>query len=50
MIVVANRRLGNAKSPAATLQEKTAATPARTLHTLRVADVLRTYLPQVGYY
>ena len=45
MIVVANWRLDNAKSPAAMLQEKTARTP----HTLRVADVVRTYIPQVGY-
>ena len=50
MIVTANRRLDNAKSPAAILQEKTAPTPARTPHTLRVADVVRTYIPQVGYY
>ena len=41
---IANWRLDNAKNPAAMLQEKT----ARTLHALRVADVVRT-IPQVGY-
>ena len=45
MIVVANRRFDNAKSPAAMLQEKNARTP----HTLRIADVVRTCIPQVGY-
>ena len=39
-----------AKSPVAMLQEKTAPTPARTPHTLRVADIVRAYIPQVGYY
>ena len=38
LIVIANWRLDNDKSPAAMLQEKTARTP----HTLRVADVVRT--------
>ena len=50
MIVIANRRLDNAKSPAAMLQGKTAPTPAQTPHTLRVADVVSTYISQVGYY
>ena len=51
LIVIANRRLDNAKSPAAMLQEKTAPTSARTPHhTIRVADVVRTYIPQIGYY
>ena len=45
VIVVANWRLDNAKSPTAMLQEKTARKP----QTLRVADVVRTYIPQVGY-
>ena len=45
VIVVANCRLDNAKSPAAMLQEKT----ARKSQTLRVADVVRTDIPQVGY-
>ena len=38
VIIVANWRLDNAKSPAAMLQEKTARKP----QTLRVADVVRT--------
>ena len=45
VIVVANWRLDNAKSPAAMLQEKTARKP----HTIRVADAVRTYIPQGGY-
>ena len=45
VIVVAHWRLDNAKSPVAMLQEKTARKP----HTARVADVVRTYIPQVGY-
>ena len=54
MIIVAHWRLGNARSPAAMLQEKTARTP----HTLRVAGgsaryarshAVRTHIPQVGY-
>ena len=44
VIVVANWRLDNAKSPAAMLQEKTARKP----HTLRVADVVRTYVQPPG--
>ena len=52
MIVVANWRLDNAKSPANMLQEKKVPTP----HTLRVAGgsagcarshAVRTYIPQV---
>ena len=38
-VLILNWRLDNAKSPAAMLQEKNARTP----HTLRVADVVRTY-------
>ena len=45
VIAVATWRLDNAKSPAAMLQEKTAREP----QTLRVADVVRTYIAQVGY-
>ena len=45
IIVVANWRLDNAKSPAAMLQEKTARTP----HTLRLPGGCRTYIPQVRY-
>ena len=54
IIVVANSRFDNAKSPAAMLQEKTAQTP----HTLRVAGgsarcarshTVRTHMPLVGY-
>ena len=45
VIVLAHWQLDNANSPAALLQEKTARKP----HTLRVADVVRTYIPQVGY-
>ena len=45
VIVVVNWRLDIAKSPAAMLEEKAARKP----HTLRVADVVRTYIPQVGY-
>ena len=54
VFVIANRRLDIAKSPAATLQEKTPRTP----HTLRVAGgstryarsrVVRTYPQDVGY-
>ena len=48
MIVIATG--DNAKILAAMLQEKTVPTPARTPHTLRVADVVRTYIPQIGYY
>ena len=44
MIVVANWRLDNAKSPAAMLQEKTARTP----HTLRIAGDCRTYVHTPG--
>ena len=48
MIVVANWRLGNAKSPAALLQEKTARTP----HTLRISGRIaggcRTYVHTPG--
>ena len=46
VIVVANWRLDNAKSPGAMLQEKAAWKP----HTFRVADVVRAYIPQVGYF
>ena len=41
----ANWRLDNAKSPAAMLQEK----PTQKPHMLPVADVVRTYIPQVAY-
>ena len=43
VIVVANWRIDDAKSPDAMLQEETARKP----HTLRVADVVRTYITQV---
>ena len=51
MIVIANWRLDNAKSPAAMLQAKTARTPHtnRSDGTYTRSHAVRTYIPQVGY-